>query len=172
MASPDLIGVAALYVCAALVIVAFFLMGKVGAKETAAMALWTGIICFLIGAYDGFVEKNPLNLGAFLLFAYTYFYLFFNIMTGTTEQPGLGWYCLFVVLACIPFIYVTGVFGMYLMCFLWVLRAYLWGLFWLLLALKKPIVKLTVVSLFIGAAVIGVCGVGFLFGWLTPYGIA
>lgn len=81
-----------------------------------------------------------------LLFVFTYLWVAYNQYIGA-EGSGLGWYCLFVAITAVPVAIITlaqadTVFLNWL-GINWAAWAVLWFLYFLLLALKRPITKLT-----------------------------
>ena len=127
-----------------------FLQGR----EVAVINIFTGfvgVVIALILLIQAAVQSNLASArggGFILLFAFTYLWVAFNqVITGSGRA--FGWYCLFVAITAIPAgIYTLQTAGgnpaavwLGLNWFAW---AVLWALFFVLLALERPI------ALFVG----------------------
>jgi hypothetical protein len=127
-----------------------FLQGR----EVAVINIFTGfvgVVIALILLIQAAVQSNLASArggGFILLFAFTYLWVAFNqVITGSGRA--FGWYCLFVAITAIPAgIYTLQTAGgnpadvwLGLNWFAW---AILWALFFVLLALERPI------ALFVG----------------------
>lgn len=127
-----------------------FLQGR----EVAVINIFTGfvgVVIALILLIQAAVQSNLASArggGFILLFAFTYLWVAFNqVITGSGRA--FGWYCLFVAITAIPAgIYTLQTAGgnpaavwLGLDWFAW---AILWALFFVLLALERPI------ALFVG----------------------
>jgi hypothetical protein len=186
-----MLGVVLLYVGAVLVINGLWLIGQARAagagnggameaeahplfmqgREVTVINIFTGFVG-LVAAVTLMVQGNPDNDlasirggGLILLFAFTYLWVALN---GFLNAGGhaFGWYCLFVAITAVP----VGVYtfnnangndaSIYLgVC--WFAWAILWALFFVLLALDRPIGRIT------GAlAVIEGIGTAWVFGLL------
>lgn len=186
-----MLGVVLLYVGAVLVINGLWLIGQsrvataggaaageaeahplfIQGREVTVINVFTGFIgvvvaTTLIVSGNNAGELADIRGGALiLLFAFTYLWVAAN---GFLNAGGhaFGWYCLFVAISAIP----VGIYtfnnaagndaSIYLgVC--WFAWAILWGLFFVLLALDRPIGRLT------GAvAVLQGIGTGWVFGLL------
>ena len=103
-----------------------------------------------------------------LLFTFTYLWVSYNRYSGA-DGRGLGWYSLFVAISAVPIAYVTltgfgGSEGVLWFAGCWAYWAVLWFMYFLLLAVKVPILKLT------GWATL-ICGIvtGWIPGMLLLY---
>jgi putative amide transporter protein len=122
-------------------------------KEVAVMNIFTGavnsvvaVIALVYGLRNDDISLYALA-GFVLLFGFTYLWVAYNQFTGVSGK-GLGWFCLFVAITAVP----TGIivfdnsegdiFSLWLGA-AWLAWAVLWFLFFLLLALEKPILRLT-----------------------------
>ena len=121
-------------------------------REVAVLNLFTGfvgIVCagtlLIQGNRDG--DLASIRGGGFiLLFAFTYLWVALNTFLGV-DGRAFGWYCLFVAITAVPAgIYTlrdaegnTAAIWLGLSWFAW---AVLWFLFFLLLALDRPIARL------------------------------
>jgi hypothetical protein len=126
-----------------------FLQGR----EVAVINIFTGFVGVVIASIyliQAAVQNNLASArggGFILLFAFTYLWVAFNqIITGSGRA--FGWYCLFVAITAIP----AGIYTLQnaggnpadvwlgLNWFAW---AILWALFFVLLALERPIALIT-----------------------------
>lgn len=78
-----------------------------------------------------------LGVAPMWLFALTFLWVGINSLTGHTSS-GVGWYCLWVAVLAVVLGFINIVrFGAPVEGIIWFNWAYLWGLFWLVLALGK-----------------------------------
>jgi hypothetical protein len=167
-----LLGVVLLYVGAVLVINGIWLIGQARSsgsgeagvaaeahptfienREVAVINVFTGFVG-VVAAITLMVQGNrdadlaSIRAGGFiLLFAFTYLWVAANNFMNAGGRA-FGWYCLFVAITAIPAgIYtIANANGDDASIYLgvdWFAWAVLWGLFWALLALDRPIAKLT-----------------------------
>lgn len=130
-----------LYVGAVLFINGTWLLGWTKSTSNAPMNVFVGILQVVTPTYLIFTANGDsaqiLGAAGLYLFGFTYLYVAFNQFFNL-DGSGLGWFCLFVVLAALVFSYFNFrdanaagyVFGV-----LWLNWAFLWFLFWLLLSL-------------------------------------
>jgi hypothetical protein len=132
-----------LYVGAVLFVNGLSLVGWVKGKSLAPMDLFVGLLQVVTPLYliftangDPFIIRNASGL---FLFGFTYLYVAMNQFFDL-DGSGLGWFCLFVVVAAI----VYAIFNFrdanaagYVFGVLWTSWAYLWFLFWLVLSLGR-----------------------------------
>ena len=162
-----LLGMGLLYVGAVLFLNGIWLMGHIGDREIAVINIFSGTITLLIALFLAFGPNADLAsvkaAALTLLFTFTYFWVAINRYNGA-DGRGLGWFSLFVSITVVPIALETLAgasttwdvwFGL---C--WAAWAVLWFMFFLLLALGKPILKVT-------GAVTSVQGV--LTGWLPGF---
>lgn len=142
-----MLGIALLYVGAVLLVNSMMLLGKVSGKGAAPMNFFTGGITLILNVFA--VWKAPAGeplvyytAATGLLFSFTYLYVGINNALGL-DGKGLGWYCLFVAITAIPTAALTFQSGDFRFGVIWLLWSFLWFLFFLLLALDKPIAKFT-----------------------------
>lgn len=125
-----------------------FLQGR----EVAVINIFTGfvgVVIALILLIQAAVQNNLASArggGFILLFAFTYLWVAFNqVITGSGRA--FGWYCLFVAITAIP----AGVYTLQTaggnpadvwLGLNWFAWAILWALFFVLLALERPIALL------------------------------
>jgi hypothetical protein len=162
-----LAGLALFYVGAVLCLNGLWVLGRIGDKEIAVIDIFVGGITLLVAlslAFGPGADLASVKGCAFLLlFTFTYFWVALNRYNGA-DGRGLGWFCLFVAITCVPVALqtlqgATTTWGYWLgLC--WVAWGILWFGFFLLLVMQKPIAK------YVGAlAVIE----GIFTGWLPGY---
>lgn len=144
-----MIGVVLLYVGAVLFVNGLWILGKVQDKEVAIINLFTGAVGFLVAMFSIFRGDLPsVEFGAYvLLFAFTYLWVAYNRFTNV-DGKGLGWYCFFVAVTAVPvgLTVLSQAGGKAWLIWLglnWLAWAVLWFLYFLLLALQKPIARFT-----------------------------
>lgn len=162
-----LLGLALLYVGAVLFLNGIWIMGHIQDREISVINVFAGTLTLLISLYLAFgpqADANTIKAAAFtLLFTFTYYWVAWNRWNGA-DGRGLGWFCFFVGVTVIPitlhnFAGAQDTAG-YWLTLCWASWAVLWLMFWALLALQKPIAKVT------GA----VCAAqGVYTGWIPGY---
>lgn len=126
----------------ALFLNSLMLLGKAEEKSVAFFNILVGLLqvitpIYLIITSDG-SNWSMFNNGAVFLFGFTYLYLGVTILKGF-DSSGLGWYSLWVAMMAIVYALVFYVQENDVVNALtWVLWAFLWFLFFLSSALKKP----------------------------------
>ncbi|MED1864827.1 AmiS/UreI family transporter [Fictibacillus nanhaiensis] len=126
----------------ALFLNSLMLLGKAEEKSVAFFNILVGLLqvitpIYLIITSDG-SNWSMFNNGAVFLFGFTYLYLGVTILKGF-DSSGLGWYSLWVSMMAIVYALVFYVQENDVVNALtWVLWAFLWFLFFLSSALKKP----------------------------------
>ena len=122
-------------------------------REVAVLNIFTGFIGVVAAvtlAVQGNQNEDLASIrgaGYILLFAFTYLWVAYNQFVNAGGHA-FGWYCLFVAITAVA----AGVFAfsnadgnsaaIYLGC-CWFAWAVLWFMFWMLLALERPIARLT-----------------------------
>ncbi|EEG07987.1 AmiS/UreI family transporter [Pseudogulbenkiania ferrooxidans] len=162
-----LLGLALLYVGAVLILNGLWMLGRIGDREISVINLFAGGLTLLVALKLAFGEganAASIKAGALsLLFSFTYLWVAINRHNGA-DGRGLGWFSLFVAITALPVAVDTlrlaastwdWWFGLS-----WLAWAVLWLLFFLLLALQKPVARLTA-----GMAIVQ----GVLTGWLPGY---
>ena len=121
-------------------------------REVTVLNIFTGfvgvVIALILLVQGG--SRNDLasarGAGFILLFAFTYLWVAFNQFLDAGGRA-FGWYCLFVAVTAIP----AGIFTLQTaggnpaavwLGVNWFAWAILWGVFWALLALDRPIARL------------------------------
>ena len=144
-----MIGMILLYVGAVLFVNGLWLLGLAQDREIAAINIFTGFVGVVVAVFA--VAQGDLasvQLAAYvLLFAFTYLWVAYNQYLGT-DGRGLGWYCLFVAITAVPVSLITlansgGDTFLVWLGLNWAAWAVLWFLYFLLLALQRPIQRLT-----------------------------
>ena len=129
-----------LYVGGVLFVNALSLLGKAEPRSVGIFNLMVGIMQVVIPFFVIATTDDPLiilNASGIFLFGFTYLYVGVTNLGGF-DTSGLGWYCLWVALLAPVysmlnfFLFGDPVFGV-----LWLMWSFLWGLFFVLLALKK-----------------------------------
>lgn len=162
-----LLGLALLYVGAVLFLNGLWLIGRVGDREIWVINIFSGGITLLVAlklAFGPGADATSIKAAALtLLFTFTYLWVAINRFLDV-DGRGLGWFSLFVSITVIPVAIDTlgsaqdtwdVWFGL---C--WAAWAVLWFMFFLLLAMKQPIGRIT-------GYVTSIEGV--LTGWLPGY---
>lgn len=141
-------------------------------REVAILNVFTGfigIVSAIVLAAQG-NEAGDLGsvraAGYILLFAFTYLWVAYNQWVADTDGHGFGWYCLFVAITAIPagiwsFANADGSDASIYLGFCWFAWAILWGMFFALLALERPIARITGI-----VAVLEGIGTAWVFGIL------
>ena len=172
-----LLGVMLLYVGVVLIVNGIWLIGQTGAetsalyiqnREVSVINLFTGLVG-LVTATTLLVQGNNKSDivtiaggGFILLFAFTYLWVALNNFLNAGGRA-FGWYCLFVAVTAIPSGFLTfdgSDAGRYL-GISWFCWAVLWFVFFLLLALDRPVAKLAGTL-----AIIEGIGTAWVFGFL------
>lgn len=145
-----LLGLSLLYVGAVLFLNGLWLLGRIGDKEIWIINAFSGGITLLVSLKLAFAsDANAASIKAAaltLLFTFTYFWVAMN-RYNQADGRGLGWFSLFVSITAIPvaietLIQANTLWGTWFgLC--WVAWAALWFLFFVLLALQKPIGRVT-----------------------------
>lgn len=132
-----------LYVGAVLFINGLSLLGLVKGKSLIPMNLFVGLLQVVTPLYLIFTANGDaatiFGASGLFLFGFTYLYVAMN-NAFDLDGSGLGWFCLYVVIAALVFGYFNlrqanaagNVLGV-----LWLNWAFLWFLFWLVLSLGK-----------------------------------
>ncbi len=161
------LGLALFYVGAVLFLNGIWVMGYIEDREISVSNIFVGTLTLLVSLFLAFgpgADAGSIKAAAFtLLFTFTYYWVAWNRWNGA-DGRGLGWFCFFVGVTVIPI--TLQAFGeaatlwdfWFTLC--WASWAVLWLMFWALLALGRPIAKVT------GA----VCAAqGVYTGWIPGY---
>jgi putative amide transporter protein len=127
---------------AALFLNSLMLLGKAEAKSVAFFNILVGSLQVITPLYLIITSDQSnwsmFNNGAVFLFGFTYLYLGVTILKGL-DSSGLGWYSLWVAMMAIVYAVVFFIQEQDLLnALIWLMWAFLWFLFYLSSALKKP----------------------------------
>lgn len=135
-----------LYVGGVLFVNSIMLLGHAEPRSVGIFNLFVGLLQTAIPFYIIATATDPyiiLNASGIFLFGFTYLYVGITNL-GDFDTSGLGWYCLWVAVVALAysaanfFILGSPVFGV-----IWIMWSFLWGLFFVLLALKRDIQRFT-----------------------------
>jgi hypothetical protein len=162
-----LLGFSLFYVGAVLFLNGLWLLGQISDREIAIINIFVGGITFLIAVYLAFgptADAASIKGAALLLlFTFTYLWVAINRFNGA-DGRGLGWFSLFVSITAVPVAVDTlrtaNSLWDYWFGFCWVGWSILWFMYFLLLARKLNIARITG---FVTALE------GVLTGWLPGY---
>jgi hypothetical protein len=135
-----------LYVGGVLFVNAVMLLGKAEPRSVGIFNLFVGFLQVVVPFYIIATTEDPaviLNASGIFLFGFTYLYVGVTNLWGF-DTSGLGWYCLWVAILAIVysllnfFYFGDPVFGV-----IWLMWSFLWGLFFILLGLKRDIARFT-----------------------------
>jgi hypothetical protein len=148
-----MIGPILLFVGAVLFLNGLWILGQVEDREIAIINIFVGVLGLAVATIS-LVQGQPSTIefaGYVLLFAFTYLWVAYNRFV-RADGRGLGWFCLFVALTAIPVgltvlanaanvanarVWLTWL-GLN-----WLAWAVLWFMYFLLLAAKRPIGRIT-----------------------------
>ena len=145
-----LLGLALFFVGSVLFLNGIWVMGHIEDREISVINVFIGTLTLLVALYWAFgpgADAVSIKNAAFtLLFTFTYYWVAWNRWNGA-DGRGLGWFCFFVGVTVIPITLQTlagaqDTLG-YWLALCWGSWAVLWLMFWALLALNKPIAKVT-----------------------------
>ena len=162
-----LLGLSLFYVGAVLILNGLWMLGRISDREISIINLFAGGLTLLVSlklAFGEGADRTSVKAAALsLLFSFTYLWVAFNRLTDA-DGRGLGWFSLFVAITAVPVAVDTlstaSSIGDWWLGASWAAWAVLWLLFFLMLALHKPIVRLTA-----GMAI----GQGIFTGWVPGY---
>ncbi len=129
-----------LYVGAILFLNGTMLLGWIDGKSAAPLNIFVGILQVITPTYliinaDGDMT-TILGASGLYLFGFTYLYVAFNLLFDL-DGTGLGMFSLYVAIAAVFFSLVAFNAGDAVFGVIWLYWAFLWLLFYLLLALKR-----------------------------------
>lgn len=119
------------------------LLGKANEKSVAVFNLFIGAMQVIVPFYLIMTSDQSnwvlFNYAAIFLFGFTYLYVGVTLLVGYNGD-GLGWYSLWVAILALVYAVVSFVqFNDILNMLTWLMWALLWYLFFLSMALNKPI---------------------------------
>lgn len=162
-----LLGLALFYVGAVLILNGLWMLGRIGDREIPLINFFAGGVTLLVSlklAFGDAADAASIKAAAFsLLFSFTYLWVAFNRHNGA-DGRGLGWFSLFVAITAVP-IAIETLAGAHSSWDLWLGASWaawsvLWLLFFLLLALQKPLTRLAAWTAIVQ---------GIFTGWLPGY---
>ncbi|WP_100401062.1 AmiS/UreI family transporter [Bacillus sp. FJAT-44742] len=136
-----------LYVGAVLFVNGLMLLGKIDGKSAGIFNLFVGALqvvfpFYIIATAQGDATMIFSASGIFL-FGFTYLYVGITNLTGA-DGSGVGYYSLWVAILAVGYSIANFFYlGDVMFGFIWLMWAYLWTLFYLLLAKRKPIGEYT-----------------------------
>ncbi|ENO85347.1 AmiS/UreI family transporter [Thauera linaloolentis] len=162
-----LLGLSLFYVGAVLILNGLWMLGRISDREISVINLFAGGLTLLVAlklAFGEGADQASIKAAALsLLFSFTYLWVAFNRLTGA-DGRGLGWFSLFVALTAVPVaidtLSIASSLWDWWLGASWAAWSLLWLLFFLLLALRKPVARLTAAM---------AIGQGVLTGWLPGY---
>lgn len=137
----DTIGL--MYVGAVLFVNSLMLLGKINSKSAGVFNLFVGAIQVITPFYLIFTANGEpwalFNASGIFLFGLTYLYVGICNLKNY-DGSGVGWYCLWVAILAVGYGLVSFIeFQDYKFGIIWLMWAFLWTLFFLLLGLNKNI---------------------------------
>ena len=128
------------YVGAVLFCNGLWILGKIEDRELALIDFFIGGLGIVVALNGVLADGDQLYCAQILLFAFTYLWVALNRFLGV-DGRGLGWFCFFVALSALPWglitLYSANSVWMVWLGLNWIAWAFLWFLFFLLLALQK-----------------------------------
>lgn len=141
-----MVGLVLLYVGGVLFVNGIWILGHIEDREVAIMNLFTGAVGVFVAILAA--VRNDFELAGYvLLFAFTYLWVAYNRFT-KVDGRGLGWYCLFVAITAVP-VGITvlsrsgGDTWLVWLGINWLAWGVLWFMYFLLLAARRAIAKMT-----------------------------
>lgn len=165
---------ALLFVGAVLVLNGIWMTGRIQDREIVLINLVTAFITACVAGVSAFGATDMLavkSAALTLLFTTTYLWVAYNRIA-EVDGRGLGWFSLFVAITVVPValqdsLAATTAVELWL-GLSWAVWAVLWFMFFLLLALEKPIQRLTAgVTLLTGVFTGWLPGVLLLLGYVS-----
>ena len=159
-----MLGLALLWVGAVLFLNGLWILGRIEDREIVVINVVSGFVTLCVALYSAFgpnANDDSIRTAALtLLFTTTYLWVAYNRVI-QVDGRGLGWFSLFVALTVVPvalsaFANVRGGLDLW-MAFNWTAWAVLWFMYFLLLALKRPIGRVTGIA---------TAAEGVLTGWI------
>ncbi|MDF1585460.1 AmiS/UreI family transporter [Marinimicrococcus flavescens] len=145
-----LLGLSLLYVGAVLVLNGLWMLDRIGSREIWVMNLFAGMVTLLVAlklALGEGADAQTIKAGALtLLFTFTYLWVAINQHI-EADGRGLGWFSLFVAITVLPVaaetLFAAGDIWATWLGLCWAAWSVLWFMFFLLLAMQRPIKRLT-----------------------------
>lgn len=162
-----MLGFLLLYVGAVLFLNGLWLSGMIEDREIVVINVVSGVVALLVALVSVFgsgADNESIRAGSLtLLFATTYFWVAYNRLVAV-DGRGLGWFSLFVSLTVVP-VALRGLSTAETALDLWmgvnwVLWALLWFMYFLLLAMQRPILRATAAMTLL---------IGIVTGWIPGF---
>lgn len=162
-----LLGVLLFYVGAVLFLNGLWLMGRIEDREIVVINIISGLVAGAVvvqGAFGQGADGQSVRAAALtLMFSTTYFWVAYNRLVAV-DGRGLGWFSLFVAITTVP-VFLRAVMAAGSATELWLAANWaIWGVLWfmyfLLLALGRPILRQTAWVTLLA---------GILTGWLPGF---
>lgn len=162
-----MLGLTLLYVGAVLFLNGLWLLGRIGDREIWVVNIFSGGVTMLVSLqliFGSDAGTASIKAGALtLLFTFTYLWVALNRFNGA-DGRGLGWFSLFVSVTVVPVAIdslqqAASIWDIWF-AWCWVGWGVLWFLYFVLLALQRPILRLTGVATVLA---------GIVTGWLPGY---
>ena len=162
-----LLGFALLYVGAVLFLNGLWLLGKIEDLEIIVINVVSGVVTFglsLAWAFGPGADAASIKGAALtILFSATYFWVAYNRVI-KVDGRGLGWFSLFVAITTVPVAargFSDGQTSIdFWMASNWVIWGVVWFLYFLLLALQRPVLRVTAIATLLA---------GVITGWLPGF---
>lgn len=162
------LGYPALYIAATLIVNLMVLQGHADMKGAAVLNFLTGALAWIFALHQFLVVGGAFGIlvGAQAsLFGFTYLMFGHEFWYGKEDNRAAGWYCLFVVLAAIPFAIDTLNAGYMILGINWLFWAATWFMFWVLMGIQKAqYFKLTLGVTWVTTILLFVSAMGWLLG--------
>ncbi|TRW95237.1 transporter [Paracoccus sp. M683] len=145
-----ILGFLLFYVGAVLFLNGLWLLGKIEDREIVVINVVSGLVAggvVVQGAFGAGADAGSIRAAALtLMFAATYFWVAYNRLVAV-DGRGLGWFSLFVAITTVP-VFLRGISSAGTPTEIWLASNWLiWGVLWfmyfLLLALGRPILRPT-----------------------------
>lgn len=148
-----LLGLVLLYVGAVLFLNGLWLLGKIEDLEIIVINVVSGVVTFCVSlawAFGPNADAASIKGAALtILFTATYFWVAYNRVM-KVDGRGLGWFSLFVAITSVPVaaqgFSASQTSADFWMASNWVIWGVVWFLYFMLLALQRPILKLTAIA--------------------------
>lgn len=162
-----LLGFALLYVGAVLFLNGLWLLGKIEDREIVVINVVSGVVTLCTSfawAFGPNADAASIQGAALtILFSTTYFWVAYNRVV-KVDGRGLGWFSLFVAITTVPValdkLSAAQTSTDLWLASSWVVWGVLWFLYFLLLALQRPILRLTAIVTLLA---------GIVTGWLPGF---
>lgn len=161
------LGMSGLFISGVLAVNMLTLAGKADTRGAALFNLLTAVLATAVALHNWLVGDSPLYAAQSFLFAFTYWWMGYNLYREVEDQRAFGWYCLFVAINVIPFALYTFKAEAWILGWNWLLWGLTWFMFFLLLALRRAEYYRAMVGVtWLATLVLWFCSLGWLLGWM------